>query len=212
MDDLWSLGITLIKLIFISHEMTTTGEYFFDKFPHDENVFPTKNVYEEIKKTKEYYDNYDANIFVPITNAYIKIMDAKKYYDTYDANIFVPTKKAYEQIKKTKHYYGHYNANFLVPTEKAYEEIQTTTLPNFTTGFSPECVNFLKRIFETVSIENDKVILRDSYFTLSAKDLLEDSWLKSTGGKRRTKRKNKTTAKHKRRKSKNKRKRSSKKH
>tara|TARA_B110000967_G_C18872349_1_gene556178 strand:- start:818 stop:2101 length:1284 start_codon:yes stop_codon:yes gene_type:complete len=150
MDDLWSLGITLMKLIFITYEMTTERDYLFSKFPHNPNVVP------------------------------------RNYYD--------------------------YNADVLVPTEKAYEEILETTLPDFTTGFSPECVAFLRRIFETVSIENNKVILRDSYLTLSAKDLLEDSWLKSKGGKRRTKRKNKKTAKHKRRKSKNKRKRSSKKH
>lgn len=150
MDDLWSLGITLMKLIFITYEMTTKGIYFFSKFPHDQNVVP------------------------------------RTYYD--------------------------YNADVLVPTERAYEEVQTTTLPNFTTGFSPECVNFLKRIFETVYIENDKVMLRDSYFSLSAKDLLEDPWLNNGGRKRRTKRKKKKITIKKKKKSKNTKKRSSKKH
>jgi len=150
MDDLWSLGITLMKLIFITYEMTTKGKYFFSKFPHDPNVVP------------------------------------RTYYD--------------------------YNAAVLVPTEKAYEEIQTTTLPDFTTGFSQECVDFLRRIFETVSINNNEVILRESYFTLSAKELLEDPWLNNGGGKRRTKRKNKKSTNKKKKKSKNTKKRSSKKH
>jgi serine/threonine protein kinase len=150
MDDLWSLGITLMKLIFITYEMTTKGKYFFSKFPHDPNVVP------------------------------------RTYYD--------------------------YNADVLVPTEKAYEEIQTTTLPDFTTGFSQECVDFLRRIFETVSIKNNEVLLRESYFTLSAKELLEDPWLNNGGGKRRTKRKNKKSTNKKKKKSKNTKKRSSKKH
>ena len=237
MDDLWSLGITLMKLIFITYEMTTKGEYFFSKFPHNPNVFPTKNTYHEIKKAKEYYDNYDAdllvptknaykeikkakkyydnydaNSLVPIENAYTEIIKVKKYYDNYDANILVPTKNAYTEIKKTKKYHRDYNADVLVPTKKAYEEIIKTTLPHFKTGFSEDCVSFLKRIFETVSVENNKVILRDSYFTLSANDLLEDPWFNSKGGKRRTKRKNKKSTNKKKKKSKNTKKRTSKKH
>ena len=78
-----------------------------------------------------------------------------------------------------------------MPTEKAYEEIKETTLPDFTTGFSEGCVNFLKRIFETVSNKNNNIVLEENYFTLSAKELLEDPWLNNGGGKGRTKRKNK---------------------
>lgn len=150
MDDLWSLGMTLMKLIFMAYQMTTKGEYFFAKFPHNPNVVP------------------------------------RNYYD--------------------------YDADVLVPTAKAYAEIQQTTIPNLKTGYSNECVTFLKRIFDTVSIEHNRVLLKDSYFTLSAKDLLEDPWLNNTGGKRRTNRKNKKNTKVKKQKSKNTKTRVTKKH
>lgn len=150
MDDLWGLGMTIMKLIFMAYQMTTTGEYFFDKFPHNARVVPGN-------------------------------------------------------------YYG-YNAEVLVPTEKAYDEIKETTVDDLKTGFSPECVNFLKRIFKTVSTENNNIVLNKNYFTLSAKDLLEDPWLNNGGGKRGTNRKNKKRTIKKNKKSKNTKKRSSKKH
>ncbi len=150
MDDLWSLGITLMKLIFMAYEMTPKGEYFYSKFPHNPMVTP------------------------------------RNYYN--------------------------YTADVLVPTEKAYEEIQHSTLPNFSTSFSKECVTFLRRIFDTVSVEKNHILLNDTYSTLTAKDLLEDPWLKTIGGKRRTIRKKKNNVKHTKQKSKNPKKRSSKKH
>jgi len=150
MDDLWSLGMTIMKLIFVVYQMSETGEYFFDKFPHSPIVFP---------------GNYNA-----------------------------------------------YRAEVLVPTEKGYSEIRESSINNFKTGFSEDCVNFLRRIFETVYIENNTIVLKESYFTLSAKDLLEDPWLNNGGRKRRTKRKNKKSTTKKKKKSKNTKKRSSKKH
>lgn len=150
MDDLWGLGMTIMKLIFMAYQMTESGEYFFDKFPHNPRVVPGN------------------------------------YYS--------------------------YKAEVLVPTEKGYSEIRESTINNLKTGFSEDCVNFLRRIFETVSIENNTIILKDSYFTLSAKDLLEDPWLNNGGRKRRTKRKNKKSTMKKKKKSKNMKKRSSKKH
>lgn len=150
MDDLWGLGMTIMKLIFMAYQMTETGEYFFDKFPHNPRVVP------------------------------------ENYYS--------------------------YKAEVLVPTEKGYSEIRESTVSGLKTGFSEDCVNFLRRIFETVSIENNTIILKDSYFTLSAKDLLEDPWLNNGGRKRRTKRKNKKSTMKKKKKSKNTKKRSSKKH
>lgn len=150
MDDLWGLGMTIMKLIFVVYQMTESGEYFFDKFPHNPRVVP------------------------------------RNYYS--------------------------YKAEVLVPTEKGYSEIRESTVSGLKTGFSEGCVNFLRRIFETVSIENNTIILKDSYFTLSAKDLLEDPWLNNGGRKRRTKRKNKKSTMKKKKKSKNMKKRSSKKH
>jgi serine/threonine protein kinase len=150
MDDLWGLGMTIMKLIFVVYQMTESGEYFFDKFPHNPRVVP------------------------------------RNYYS--------------------------YKAEVLVPTEKGYSEIRESTVSGLKTGFSEDCVNFLRRIFETVSIENNTIVLKDSYFTLSAKDLLEDPWLNNGGRKRRTKRKNKKSTMKKKKKSKNTKKRSSKKH
>lgn len=150
MDDLWGLGMTIMKLIFVVYQMTESGEYFFDKFPHNPRVVP------------------------------------RNYYS--------------------------YKAEVLVPTEKGYSEIRESTVSGLKTGFSEDCVNFLRRIFETVSIENNNIVLKDSYFTLSAKDLLEDPWLNNGGRKRRTKRKNKKRTMKKKKKSKNMKKHSSKKH
>jgi len=150
MDDLWGLGMTIMKLIFMAYQMTETGEYFFDKFPHNPRVVP------------------------------------RNYYS--------------------------YKAEVLVPTEKGYSEIRESTINNLKTGFSEDCVNFLRRIFETVSIENNTIVLKESYFTLSAKDLLEDPWLNNGGRKRRSKRKNKKSTMKKKKRSKNTKKRSSKKH
>ena len=150
MDDLWGLGMTIMKLIFMAYQMTESGEYFFDKFPHNPRLVPGN------------------------------------YYS--------------------------YKADVLVPTEKGYSEIRESTVSGLKTGFSEDCVNFLRRIFETVYIENNTIVLKDSYFTLSAKDLLEDPWLNNGGRKRRTKRKNKKSTMKKKKKSKNTKKRSSKKH
>ena len=69
--------------------------------------------------------------------------------------------------------------------------------------YSKECIQFLRRIFDTVDSDSNKPT--ETFTTLSADELLQDPWIKETkGGKSKRKRKNKRKTK--KRKSKRKRK------